>query len=210
LTYSFGYLSSATDEVEIFLSLRKRSEIAFATSKLPRDHRLMCKVTAHNDLDASTLMRASVTVYPQKLTSKEFNELIVLELNATSEETDSQPIINVITLGITTLNDVNCSRSPNCTSINRAECVSKDHTCGPCLLSYHGEAESDNTLCLLDNDPVSSNSTLNQSCVDDTDCQGLQSCSDHQICEIPMKSCSENCSDQGMCAFFSCVFWRAC
>jgi hypothetical protein len=205
LTYSFGYLSTSTSATEVFLRLQRRSSSAFTSTELPAgghaNYGLDCSVTAFNALDASSSLTETIKVEPYNLTSTEFIEHILSELNETSFETDSNAMVKVITIGTSTLNFVNCTQSPNCSAFRRTDCSSKVNTCGPCLTSFYGEDGSDNSICLSEVELHDSATTLNQDCVSDTDCKGHQVCHSDHTCTSPLKTCSDNCTGHGNCIY---------
>ena len=204
LSYSFGYMSSLTQSTKVFLLLRKRSEMTFAFSKLPHSsdnfNELECSVTAFNSLDASSSLQERVVVNPFNLSLPHITDRVIGELNATSEETDPNILLSAITIGTTTLNNVDCSKISNCSEYYRSECSSLANTCGPCLTSYYGEEGSHNSICLsTSNSKV--DGALNEICSDSSECTGFQECSAEFRCYFPSKKCDNNCSGNGICDY---------
>ncbi|RYH25806.1 hypothetical protein EON65_15265, partial [archaeon] len=125
----------------------------------------------------------------------------------------SQEILRRALISASSLSFGNCSLAPNCSSLNRQECLLTKHTCGRCLDGYLGIGEDSNERCtessilapssgllttpLLQLDSLLSESFLGFLCTSNADCaSGV--CLDGS-CEDFNKSCINDCSGHGQC-----------
>ena len=100
------------------------------------------------------------------------------------------------------LNNVNCSNTFNCSQLNRQNCKSVSHTCGPCLLGFLGEAGNQNTKCFEAKNILSfkNNTSIDGSCITDEECGSFKVCRDER-CSFQSKRCLNDCFNRGNCSF---------
>ena len=54
----------------------------------------------------------------------------------------------IVSVSTAAINRVNCTKAPICSTLNRFQCATKDHTCGSCFSGYIGEDGESNSLCV--------------------------------------------------------------
>ena len=200
ITYQFGFKSVTTGAN---LVARSRSEATFGSSALPAgaaasSYAVSCYVEVYDSLNAFTTARTSVTVTAvQDEGALQSNILSQLASSAGSVD-DTKSAISV---GSSVLNSVNCTLAPACSSLNRAECGMRDHTCGACLGGYVGDAGDGNSLCI---DPASRRlhgavSIEKVHCDDSSQCSPWEVCGADRLCMLPSKTCDRACSGHGTC-----------
>ena len=106
----------------------------------------------------------------------------------------------ILSLSSSYLNTKNCSSAPNCTTLNRHECFSVDHTCGSCLAGYVGEEGASNHGCVPESDMLTHSPGV--ICDTDYDCSVWEYCKiteSPSVCDYLRKTCTGNCSHRGTC-----------
>ena len=121
----------------------------------------------------------------------------------TAMRSSSPYLLNsAISISLTQISSVDCSRSPNCKSLKRGPCAKTAATCGPCLPGFVGMEGDSNSLC------VSSGVTLSVGAdcsLKNSVCGPLEYCSGSNICELQSKTCAIGCSGKGVCRYIDSV-----
>jgi hypothetical protein len=204
LSYSFGYFKYGN--IVKMVELQERREFAFMEDKyLPRGaiangFNLSCGVFAFNALDASSTQVRDVKVNAIQSSPQEFEIAMLAQLEKVSGHQDINSVKSVVSVGVSILNTANCSLAPrDCGTLGREPCSSTPHTCGPCLDEYIGESTADgNSECYAIETTMDAVISSNGTCVDNADCQGMQSCREG-LCSFAMKTCPSDCSGNGVC-----------
>jgi hypothetical protein len=201
LTYQFSYSSHSNSDGVSSQVLQSRSELSYVLTFLPtgvhQDNGFVsCEVFVFDTLDASSQSTFPVLVKTNFSSSSFLGETISLRLNEVKGNLDSSR--QVVSVSGSLLNLKNCSDTPHCGSLNREDCLSSDHLCGPCLPDAIGSVGDGNSFCIPIRSYVDSDS---QKCLDDTDCQLWQFCSPELTCQVRPKECNQNCSNHGTCVY---------
>lgn len=205
ITYSFGFFSTSGD----FQSLQSQSQLSFVLSTLPaglaaNENRLTCGVRLFDVLGSNSSSESDVVVFPFSGNSADVADIVSSSLS--SGLTTDQSLQILSTAGAT-LNFVTCSLAPNCTKLNRKDCLSTANTCGECKSAqYVGDAGDSNSRCLYVGSSsrrlaeLSQSVSLGQDCDFDIDCSGWLGCISG-ICSPVPKTCVAQCSSRGVCGF---------
>ena len=208
LSYHYGFVSSGA-----LMTLQSRSEISYGNSKLPvgdanLGYTLKLFAQVFDVMNAQTTVYDVAVVNSTVVSTKLLKDLISAELSNGAISVDNTK--KVIGLVSSIMNNVDCSKSPNCTALNRSPCNDVANTCGVCVsnrFTSSDEGHSSNSPCIrvttLQNSVSSSSSagTLEPtSCLKHTDCWGWQQCV-RRSCISPEKLCQGNCSGHGSCKF---------
>jgi hypothetical protein len=150
LTYQFQFQDPTTSQL---LTIQSASVITHTASSLPGglvqwNHTLRCMLLVFDSFSVNSSVSEYVRVKPVVWS-------IAVLLNAVSNqlleaEGDSDSMTRVISTLTSTVNRVNCSAAPNCTTLHRSDCSSTANTCGPCLSArgYVGIAGHSNEACI--------------------------------------------------------------
>ena len=208
ISYQFGFNDYGTNSV---LYINDKSLYGAVSSSLPAGRhdngfQVKCVVQIYDSLGCG--MNADYSVIVSPLTSVESSTAISNAVSQlSSENITSSQITNTISIVGSILNSVNCSIALICGSLNRQNCSSVPHSCGPCLQGFIGESGSHTSLCFSSNvDWIASSgirTTLNGNCQSDLNCSAPQVCDKLGKCVFPPKSCPNDCSQNGNCTFFN-------
>jgi hypothetical protein len=200
ITYQFAYLSDGRSMV-----LQSRSRFTSMESVLPQgspsdESQLTCLVNVYDGLNSSTSVTSVVTVVGPKETSSVLLEEYIQTQTTAMKREDSDSLKQMISIGVSMLNQRDCFSSPNCAILHRLDCSSSttDNTCGSCLDGFFGDMGDGNTTCV---DVKQFGLTLTQmkSCHDDLDCvKSMEICSSGQ-CHRRNQSCLGDCNGHGIC-----------
>ena len=118
LSYHYGFVSSGA-----LMTLQSRSEISYGNSTLPvgdtsLDFSLQVFAQIFDAMNAQIMVYKTVTVRKTIVSTKRLNDLISAELSSGTSSVDNTK--KVIGLVSSMLNTVDCSKSPNCTALNRS------------------------------------------------------------------------------------------
>jgi hypothetical protein len=187
--YSFYSYSS-----QLKLTLLSFSELSFTTAKLPAGNELdnfliNCTVDIFDSFGASTEETVDIHVY-QEYESSTVHLVNLLLFNSTTASS--------IAVSSSVLNRVNCSSSPNCTNLNRYNCLKIEQTCGPCMNDFIGVFGDSNSPCMIDLPKLEI-----FHCDNEVDCNNnWYYCNkSNHTCELKHQECSNNCSQNGVCMF---------
>jgi hypothetical protein len=208
LSYDIGFFSPTTNAS---LTVQSKSQASSGKSILPAGpqssgNNITALFTVFDSLGAGALDYVSVTVtLPSAgINASHLSSVAATLIGQASGNVDG--LKQAISVLSTTLNTVNCSAAPNCTALNRFDCASTAHTCGPCFSSsYVGLSGDSNELCVHISDFNAVSVTGSGSCSKDADC-GVWSTCDliTKTCSPLPKGCPSNCSaayDNGVCAY---------
>jgi hypothetical protein len=201
LSYSFGYRVSP---LSAYLAVATRQGASKTASLLPAGkeslrNKIECEVRAFNILSAENRATVDVVVSalddvsPQGLASLLENLLDEARDDASSDATNQ-----VIAVGSSVLNDVNCSLAPECNALLRHACGKTMHTCGTCLDGHVGDEGDRNTQCFSLDQISTPSLNADSSCSDVSECTHLQECS-AGFCRYMRKNCANDCSGHGEC-----------
>jgi len=117
LSYHYGFVAAGS-----LVTLQSRSEISYGNSTLPvgdasLDFSLQLFAQVFDVMNAQTVVYKTVTVRKTIVSTKRLNDLISTELSSGASSVDNTK--KVIGLVSSMLNTVDCSKSPNCTALNR-------------------------------------------------------------------------------------------
>jgi membrane protein implicated in regulation of membrane protease activity len=204
ISYEFGFVSPSTGAVFVLQSNGLQS---LASAYLPAgssavNSSLTTYVQVFDSLGASVLEYVSVQVASVGLNETNINSKTTSFMALVGGNVDGMK--QVFSVVVNTLTAVNCSQAPNCSALNRFDCMATPHTCGSCISSsYVGINGDSNEKCVA----ISAFSVVDAgttACEDDSDC-GLWSTCDtsSRECVPALKSCSGNCTatENGHCKF---------
>ena len=131
------------------------------------------------DIDASSFLQASLKVS-----------------FASGNMDDVLQVINAVS---SLVSERNCTLSPNCTALNRDDCLVTINTCSSCLIGYEGIFGDSNTKCVKEASPIG---TIGSVCQQDEDC--LYHYCENGLCTAPQEVCPTSvlgtvCSNNGIC-----------
>jgi hypothetical protein len=209
VTYQFAYESLQRD----YVVNRGRSELTHTNAKLPAgqeqdDYVLSLQLEVFDALDASVVSYGSAKVtVGTNLGSGGIGDFVNNALTNSIGFTDDMKQAAAIASSL--VNAVNCSSAPNCTDLNRNPCSIITGTCSECKVGFVGELGHKNSLCLYQGEFDSrrlsswtSLSTIGAVCFSDNDCnRGQWEACVRGVCAYRLKSCVNNCSDEGTCVF---------
>lgn len=200
ISYAFGYITNEGT----FLAMQSRSEDTYAIMTMPagvKEHAYakVVFVTAFNPLEASESLTTGVVVAKQEVTAEELTDIITEQLTSAVGETDSNVVKQIVNVASSSMNNVNCSLAPNCSSLLRGPCFKAAHTCGECLPSFIGEKGHDNTPCYGN---VTNSSSVGSTCSVTSDCAPFEECNTtSSLCYFPPKQCKFDCNGLGDCIY---------
>jgi hypothetical protein len=206
LTYQFIYQqgnSLRSGESVFYVGLAGSQ--TYASTKLPAgrefyNYTLVCGVFVQDLWGSQSVSTDSIQTFPSEAQSSLILPLLS-SISSNQMMIDPSATLRVLQEASSILGDltlVNCSLAPNCSALNRENCLSTSHTCGPCLASYDGAFGDSNSLCHYLSSPV-------EDCSVDSDC--ANGFCKHGHCTPPLKSCPLNvetgqeCSGNGVCLY---------
>jgi hypothetical protein len=218
LSYKFAYITSAGNPVP----LSTQSERTYMVTTLPCLRRsesyvpitiAVTVVDAYQSSSNTTATAFTRTDVTNPVIGAKLLDLLLTSLNtSTGDDRKTHQLIGVFGA---VLNSVNCSLSPNCSTLHREECSSVTNACGPCVANYTGIHGPSNTMCvsmhtlrstrrLLGTDDQSA--AVASNCTLDDDCQNPFALCMGGKCIVPRKSCPTSvagaeCSGHGDCVF---------
>ena len=188
LYYQFGFKSPGTG---FHLLVQPKSEVSYTLRTLPKGE-LLCMVDVFDFLGSNSSAFSHVSV-----SSSGENTLSMLDRLTASDLSYSQ-----LSTYSVYLNQANCSTAPNCSRLNRQQCITTDFTCGPCLSPFNGQSGDSNSVCTMP--PITSlqrrvlsNASV---CSTDRDCGILKLCRGG-LCEDLPRDCPNLCSGHGDCSY---------
>eukprot|EP00597_Dinobryon_sp_UTEXLB2267_P011073 CAMPEP_0170102850 /NCGR_PEP_ID=MMETSP0020_2-20130122/3125_1 /TAXON_ID=98059 /ORGANISM="Dinobryon sp., Strain UTEXLB2267" /LENGTH=1395 /DNA_ID=CAMNT_0010326267 /DNA_START=600 /DNA_END=4788 /DNA_ORIENTATION=- len=197
LYYQFEYLSS-TGSVIV---LQSRSVLSFGHSQLPASsdstsNAVITLAQIFDDLNANSSTSFAVTVHKgPALSLTEMMSFISSMKNQSFHGIDDVKKMNALSLYL--INSVNCSQAPNCSALNRKNCIKTTNTCGLCKSNaYVGDSFDSNSPCFLPDIATK----VQLSCKFHGDCIDPKVCL-NQSCVFPSKYCTDDCSGHGICVF---------
>ena len=204
LSYHFGFVSSSS-----LVTLQSRSEISYGNSILPvgdaaSNFILQVFAQIFDVMSAQSTAYRLVTVKNTVISTSFLSNMIFATLNVDNTK-------KIIGISSSILNSVDCSKSPDCTALNRSPCKDVANTCGLCVSSEWMSGESSDTANSSCIRRYSSQSTTSNSagaspvdpikCSDTADCKGWKQCV-LGLCQIVEKTCPGDCSGHGKCTFY--------
>ena len=193
LTYSFGFVTSRSNSAV----LTPRSELTYIKTMLSGGGVVTCTVTGYNALNAFSLAYADATLLAREITVTDVDNM--LSTVSTPGSAAPAEVKRAVAIASASLNTVNCSRAPNCASLNRKKCAAVAHTCGVCMDGYMGDSDgAGNSLCFTA--AVLSTPIFTYGCSSDADCASSSLfCNVERTCKLMSKSCPADCSGNGEC-----------
>jgi hypothetical protein len=204
ISYQFGFISPVN---EALLVIQSKSQLTFAQSTLPagstsKNYSLTTVFQIFDNLESTTDELVIVQVFAANMSQSDINLLMTNMLAQGSGNVDS--LKQIVAIISSVANAVNCSGSPNCTTLNRDDCSATANTCGACLPNgYVGISGDSNEPCVSTADAFmfhsGGNNIVGQSCSTNVDCGSSWHICDPQAgaCIVPNKSCPSNCSSGG-------------
>jgi hypothetical protein len=204
ISYEFGFVSPSTGAVFV---LQSKGLQSLASAYLPAgssavNSSLTTYVEVFDSLRASVLEYVSVQVASVGLNETNINSKTTSFMALVGGNVDGMK--QVFSVVVNTLTAVNCSQAPNCSALNRFDCMATPHTCGSCISSsYVGINGDSNEKCVA----ISAFSIVDAgttACEDDSDCALWSTCdTSSRECVPALKSCSGNCTatENGHCKF---------
>ena len=194
LSYQYGYYSA----LQIPVTLQSRFVTTYGSSFLPAgkgdNKNLVMFVEVFDELNANNTAMLVVRVETRFMNAMDKVSFLI-------SSTSNLSLLNIDEVKKLTsfssyiLNSVNCSVAPNCSHLNRLNCVATINTCGACKSDqYIGAVGDSNSMCVLRTASLKSSCPLSSSCSEPQVCR-------NGICVYPMKSCPFNCSDRGKCVY---------
>jgi hypothetical protein len=118
LTYEFSYVSVAG----VSLVLQSPSESSYTVGTLPagdpaKRFRLTCVADVVDALGANSTVLRTVVVNNTAVNASSLQSMVLSQLAAGSGNANS--VMKIISLASSVLNQVDCSKSPNCSALNR-------------------------------------------------------------------------------------------
>eukprot|EP00981_Chlorochromonas_danica_P016200 scaffold16024_cov258-Ochromonas_danica.AAC.10 len=207
LSYAFSFLSSTSGGVNTYLPLNTRSEVSKITAILASANGVKSgtnvSVIAQDSYSASSSrLQSMVQIIPASSASL---ASLASSLLSQKDSLSTDELQNIISAVTSVVNVVDCSASPNCSSLHRASCVSTANTCGSCYGNYlsTGSDGDDNSAC-LSLVAISNQSSSHSSCISSSQCSSWQYCNASSRCSDSSKSCvSASCSSHGVCRYIS-------
>eukprot|EP01036_Dinobryon_divergens_P023505 gene23504-31856_t len=208
ISYEFAIESTVRSAV---IPLRGQSEMSYFLTHLPagdriKDYALTCICFVYDALGGNSSAFTVANVLQSNLSS---HQLTMYMANASLKTSDDMK--SYISVYSSILNYPNCSISPNCSLLNRYQCVG-DNTCGSCWPSYIGTTGPSNSICLLTSSRRNLLLTANKSSlvgsicgtanVSSSRCHFFEQCINGE-CIVSNKSCVNNCNGHGHCQWIS-------
>ena len=199
-------MSYYTESIDRMVLIRGPGMASFTNAYLGQGlsslgYKASCSVKVIDIYGSFEISYTDVTVRPPDDPKEIINNLKVLIQNG-KETSNFDKVSQVISGTILTINQVNCSLSPNCSPLNRQICSDTPNSCGKCLSGFVGIPEPSNFPCL----PVqrktpqgSRRKLVSTSCTDSKSC--LLGVCVNDICMESMKKCRNDCSTHGTCSY---------
>jgi hypothetical protein len=205
LLYQFSYISNARN----FLVLQTSSQVAFASSVLPaglasENFKVTTVSQVYDSFGADSAMHIPIRVLQQSSeNATKVLALLLIETQSINNKTSANAITRLTSLTSTLLNNVDCTKAPNCTVLNRRNCYRTAHTCGPCISSdLLGQAGDSNEQCYFTAQDIKLKSIQQQcpgNCSNNGDCsyrltstnEAIQSCFVGDLTCIPVCVCKD-------------------
>lgn len=201
LQYQVGIITFGTT----FVALTDKSEVSSVTSLLPAGSSMArnivdCVLYVFDSYGANTFTSQGVRVVSGK--SNPYLSLIQSLQSATTVSSMQQSLA----IATSVVNSaVDCSRAPDCQSLNRTRCAAVSNQCGPCVEGYVGSSGTGtgNSLCIGASYAfTSSSASAGRACSSQSNCAPLEDCVDYpSYCKPQSKSCSVGCALNGRCSF---------
>ena len=120
-------------------------------------------------------------------------------LKAQFAKGDVDGVMQTINLVSTVVGEKNCTLAPDCTALNRDDCLVTINTCSSCLTGFKGIVGDSNTKCISESSSIG---TIGSDCTSDDDCL-YQHCH-NGMCSSNPQTCQSSvpgaiCSGHGTC-----------
>lgn len=205
LRYSFSYrlTNSAPLLTLAEVSLRAHTSSALPAGLEVLNRTITIQGKATDIFDSSATANQTVTVIPETVVN--LSQVTATSLSEAFMVGNINLVYQTVNNVATTLNAVNCSSAPNCTTLGRQQCFQTMNTCGSCYTGLSGILGDSNIECRNTLSTVkSTRGSINSPCLTNSDCLYRQ-CT-NQICTPPALLCPTNqtdtvCSRRGSCAY---------
>jgi hypothetical protein len=210
LGYEIGFFSPTTNAS---LTVQSKSASSSGQSILPAgpassNYNITGVFAMFDSVGASVTDYVQITVRSAGLNDSFISSVATALIAQASGNVDG--LKQAISVLSTSLNSVNCTLAPNCTSLNRFDCAATAQTCGTCLSTdYAGLSGDSNELCVLltESITVTASASSGGACIKDADCGVWATCDlVTKSCAAMTKSCPSNCtasSGHGRCTYLS-------
>ena len=114
------------------------------------NYEVTCVIQATDIFGDSGSVDEKVTVMPLNASNSALSEIVNSSLAVLWKSNDVESVRVLMSATLSTLNNVDCSRAPDCFERNREVCRSVANTCGVCFIGYIGLTGNSNTFCFTD------------------------------------------------------------
>ena len=190
ISYEFGYYSALSGNN--FIALRSRAEVSCASLYLPAglsrlNYIVDGGVHIYDSLLSNSTALFPITVFPMEGT---VNVSMILQQELELSLNTADFALRSFSFHAAVVNSVPCDLAPNCSLLNRGECLKTAHTCGSCVSGYIGDDGDSNNPCFSsERTQKSGNDSFSNS--------------KRRLLQGNQKACPANCSAHGRCAFVS-------
>jgi hypothetical protein len=193
--YSFACRLSATHP-PVALSFQSGSAMTFAT--LPPglsafNYSVVLEGTVMDIFEASASAVTEATVFVDN--GVDVSILLEETLSSFERTADYSALFQAFGSTSSILNLKNCSAAPACGLLNRIDCYEVSNTCGSCLVGFTGIIGPDNSPC----QNIDAVKGVGSACSSSSEC--LYDTCEAGICNVPLKGCPSDCSNNGVCTF---------
>jgi hypothetical protein len=206
LTYSFGYVDSNANRVP----LSTRDMATYIRTILPGFYlggNLPVYVQVFDFYSAMAMNYSTVSVAKNTGVSNNPTQVSSLVTSLLqSNKGDKNGLTSTVSVATSIINTVSCVAAPNCTLLNRKNCLNTADSCGACHSGYIGDFGDGNTLCVDSSAYAFTSRRLSivggETCKRDWDCPTiLQECV-NSVCTYRKQVCpAQNCNNQGTCRY---------
>ncbi|RYH16685.1 hypothetical protein EON65_29670, partial [archaeon] len=199
LSFAFGY--KPLGFWQLWLQPRSQHSIAYGRVFATNSVNVSCFLETFDYLNAKTLVEQNVELVstPLPYIVNASNILVPQSFTELMAYLYYAPELQFISFSLLKCQQLKCSSSPSCASLNRQPCSTVQDTCGSCLQGFVGVLGDSNTVCINQQDTFAL--SLHGVCSVDSDCPILMRCSNLSTCIPQSKTCTLDCSGRGECIY---------